>query len=75
MEVSEIKTENIQPLLDVFTVDSVEAVSRVKILSIILIFIGVALMVVGIGWLIIGLRFKEKFIQAKVSTYVTIYAL
>lgn len=65
VEVSEIKTENIQPLLDVFTVDSVEAVSRVKILSFILIFIGVALMVVGIGWLIIGLRFKEKFIQAK----------
>lgn len=72
MEVSEIKTENIQPLLDVFTVDSVEAVSRVKTLSIILILIGVALIVVGIGWFIIGLFFQEKFIQSKVSTYVNI---
>lgn len=65
VEVSEIKTENIQPLLDVFTVDSVEAVSRVKTLSIILILIGVALIVVGIGWFIIGLFFQEKFIQSK----------
>lgn len=65
VEVSGIKTENIQPLLDVFTMDSIEAVSRVKTLSIILILIGVALMVVGIGWFIIGLRFQEKFTQVQ----------
>lgn len=65
VDVSEIKTENIQPLLDVFTMDSIEAVSRVKTLSIILILIGVALMVVGIGWFIIGLRFQEKFTQVQ----------
>lgn len=66
-ELSKINTENINPLLDVFTVDSIQAAAMVKTLSIILIVIGVALMLVVFGLSIAGVYFQTKYILVQVS--------
>lgn len=66
-ELSKINTENINPLLDVFTVDSIKAAVMVKTLSIILIVIGVVLMLVVFGLSIAGEYFQTKYILVQVS--------
>lgn len=70
-EVSKINTENIKPLIDLFTTDSVQAVGRVNDLSITLIVIGVVLILV-LGLSIAAAYFQKKYILIQYANLVLV---